>query len=78
MLSTKILRDFKNSGISAPSIDTSMPSRDPDSSFKSNIDARILSQGYCVSVVSLSLLNLTWNKVKSKKQIELNVFAPLC
>ena len=35
MLSAKISRGFKNSGISSPPIDTSSPSRDPYRSFKS-------------------------------------------
>jgi len=35
VLSAKILRKFKNSGISTPSIDTPWPSRDPYRSFKS-------------------------------------------
>ena len=61
MLSAKISREFKNSGTSTPSIDTFRPSRDPYRSFRSqlNIDVKILAvQGYCVAIVSLSLL---WN-----------------
>ena len=35
MLSAKISREYKNSGISTPSVDLSRPSRDPYRSFKS-------------------------------------------
>ena len=35
MLSAKISREYKNGGISTPSVDMSRPSRDPYRSFKS-------------------------------------------
>ena len=67
MLSAKISREFKNSGISTSSKfvnnnNTSGPSRDPYCSFNwnSNIDIRILAQGYCVAIFSLTLL-WTWH-----------------
>ena len=56
----KILGEFKSSGISTLTIDTtcmSRPPRDPYlSNSNSNIDARILAQGYSDAIVSLSLL----------------------
>ena len=58
MLSAKILRKFRNSGKSTPSIDMSRPSGDPYCSFKSQY--RLTYQNpctlliFCVAIVSLS------------------------
>ena len=42
MLSAKISRDYKNSGILNPSIDTSRPSRDPYRSSMSESSLRVI------------------------------------
>ena len=61
----KYQKSLKNTRISSLSTDTSRPSRSPYRSFKSQqFDVRILAQGYCVAIVSLSLLiNLTLTKI---------------
>ena len=53
-------------------------------SYPANIDVRILAQGYCFAIVSLSLL-LTFQQdyiykasLSSKKLNNLNDFAPSC
>ena len=58
MFSAKISREFKNSGISTPSIYTSRPSRDHIALSNPNNNVKILTQAYCICIVSLSLLKL--------------------
>ena len=57
-LSLKMSREFTNSLIFTPSFNTSRPSRDPYRSFKSQHRCQKprLCQGFCVDIVSLSLL----------------------
>ena len=57
ILLVKISREFKNSGIATPSIDTSRSSRDPYCSFSNpNINVRIHVHCYSVAMVTLSIL----------------------
>ena len=62
MLSTKISKEFNNTGISSPSIDTTRPSWDPCRSFKSQLnkcnDVTILAESHCVVIISPSLFEL--------------------
>ena len=53
-------REFKNRGISTPSVDTSRPFNHPYRFFKFQHRCSNLTQGYCVAIVSLSLL-WTWH-----------------
>ena len=58
MLSVKISREFKNGGISTPSIYASRPSRDQFPLSNLNNNVKIPTQAYCISIVTLSLLKL--------------------
>ena len=58
ILFSKLLqeRELKNNGISTPSIDTSRLSRDPYCSFKSQHPRQNPTQGYCIAIISPSLI----------------------
>ena len=57
MLSAKISREFKSGGISIPYILIRLDGLEIHITLTNlNIDVRMLAQGYCAAIISLSLL----------------------